>query len=224
MVTVRVTGVPRLGMPSSPLTHDDHEWSPLVGPATGSWDLSAGGQTFSGSGSAYLDRNAGRGSLSALGIARWTWCRTQLPDRLRIGYALWPEQGEVQAVLVDVLADGRTEAHRASITQEVTRRNLWGLPWWSHLTLTGQDRTMSIRVTHRPDDGPFYQRNIAQVRTEVGQAIGLGEVCQVDRIDTDRIRPLVSMCVHRPQGTNHPMVQFFSGPRRGRLARLLCAA
>jgi hypothetical protein len=221
---VEIEGVPRKPLLHPPLQHPDHEWCPLIGPARGTWDLQAGDHIFRGEGSGYLDRNAGRGDLESLGLARWTWARVQLPDRLRIGYALWPTDGPVQAVIVDVHPDGRAEVHTASVRPGPTRRNLWGMLWWPHLKLHSEQVSMAIRVRHRPDDGPFYLRHLCDVDTEQGSALGVGEVCVTSRIDHGWSRPLVAMCVHRPNGPNSRWLPLFAGPRRGRFTRLLRAA
>ena len=222
--TVRVDGVPRAAVNGSPMTHDTHEWCPMTGPAHGSWSLRAGERRFEGSGSGYLDRNAGLADLESLGIARWHWARTVLPDRLRIAYVLYNLEGRCEAALVEVFEDGRTEAHPAEVQEAPNRRNLWGLPWCPILQLTAGNRTMAIRVDHRPDDGPFYQRTICTVETELGTAMGIGETCVSERVDVGWQRPLVSMCVHHTNGANSMWLPLFTGPREGRFARLLGVA
>lgn len=222
--TVVVRGTPRAPLALSPVQHADHEWCPMSGPARGSWDLQLGDTRLQGTGSAYLDRNAGRASLEQLGLRSWTWARAQLPDRLRIGYASWLVDGSSEAVIVDVLGDGTTIAEPARIEPGPTRHNLWGLAWWPALALSSETRRVQIEVAHRPDDGPFYQRSLSTVHTELGSTHGVSEVCHAQRIDRAWQRPLVRMCLHRPSGHNSIWLPLFAGPRSGRLARLLGAA
>lgn len=218
--TIQVKGVPRRDVEGRPIDHETHEWCPLAGPATGRWSLSTPERRFEGEGSAYIDRNAGLADLESLGVARWTWTRVVLPDRLRIAYALWGEDGSCEATLVDIHEDGRTEALPATVLPSSERRNLWGLSWWPTLRLAAGERQMTIRVSHRPDDGPFYQRSVVHVRTEVGEAHGISEVCDSRRIDLGWQRPLVQMCVHKPHSRNSIWLPLFAGPREGRVMRL----
>lgn len=222
--TLQVRGTPRQPVDAAPLDHDQHEWCPLSGPAHGRWNLEMSDRSFSGEGSAYIDRNAGLGSLEDLGVARWTWARAVVGDRTRIAYALWNAQGECKATLVDIHADGRCEARPAQVVTTPERSNLWGLRWRPTLSLVAEDRWMQVHVEHRPDDGPFYQRTLCKVETEVGTAPGVGEVCDTHRIDRDWQRPLIAMCVHRPEGPNSMWLPLFAGPRQGRIARLLGVA
>ncbi|MCP4805735.1 MAG: hypothetical protein GY913_35815 [Proteobacteria bacterium] len=220
---VDVCGVPRAAGAKGPLAHADHEWCPFFGPATGRWDLEIEGRRMRGEGSAYADRNAGRADLASLGLRRWTWARVQLGDRLRVGYVIWPRDGEVEAMLVDVDADGQMDARRAEVVVGASRTNVWGLPWWPHLELTAGHRRMAVDVRHRPDESFFYQRSLASVETELGEALGVAELCDVDRIDAAWSRPLVDMAIHRPSGRSSMWLPLFAGPVEGRLSRLLGA-
>lgn len=221
---IAVRGVPRKAVVGSPMHHDTHEWCPMSGPARGTWELAAGSRAFRGEGSGYLDRNAGLADLESLGVARWHWARVVLQDRLRIAYVLFDAQGESNAAIVDVYNDGTTEAHAATLRGTPRRRNVWGLSWWPELHLDSGRRTMTIRVDHRPDDGPFYQRTLCSVDTEVGSGRGVGETCESARIDVGWQRPLVSMCVQHTNGANSMWLPLFAGPRDGRIARLLGVA
>ncbi len=220
---VRIDGTRRRHAGEGPMAHVDHEWTPLTGPATGTWDLHLGDQRFAGAGGAYLDRNAGRRHLDGLGLGAWSWARVQLPDRLRVGYALWSTEGEAAAMIVDVAADGATTVHRAAFVAPPPRRNLWRLPWWPTFAWTAGEVSLRVEVEHRPDDGPFYQRTVGRAFTEVGSGAAVAEFCEVGRIDQAWQRPLVEMCVHRPAGRSSVWLPLFAGPRRGRLGRLLGA-
>ncbi|MBN2799886.1 MAG: hypothetical protein JXX28_12140 [Deltaproteobacteria bacterium] len=216
---VLVDGVPRRPVVDCPTRHPEHEWAPLCGPARGSWNLGVGGRRWCGDGSAYLDRNAGLAHLEALGIGRWTWARAQLPDRLRVGYAVWTPAGLESSLIVDVMGDG-TPVVRPAVAQPArSRRNAWGLRWWPSLTLVSGAARMEISVRHRPDNGPFYLRHLCEVRTEVGDAPGMGEVCESARVDVAWQRPLVQMAVQRQGGPNSMFLPLFSGPAEGRLPR-----
>ncbi|MCO4748176.1 MAG: hypothetical protein KC912_25505, partial [Proteobacteria bacterium] len=221
---LRISGVPRAPIEGAPMTHDAHEWCPMTGPATGTWHLRAGARLFEGSGSGYLDRNAGLADLESLGVVRWTWARTVLADRLRIAYALFDAEDRCEAAIIDVHEDGRTEAVAAEPVTRPERRNLWGLGWWPVFELRSGKRRMEITVEHRPDDGPFYQRSLVRVSSEVGDGSGFGEVCDSRRIDRGWQRPLVNMCLHRTNGVNSMWLPLFAGPREGRVARLLGVA
>lgn len=220
MGSVRIEGIPRAAV-ESPMRHARHEWSPLFGPATGAWDLRGSRGRMRGRGSAYVDRNAATTDLERLGFHRWFWARAQLPDRLRVGYAVWTSDGGLEAMLVDVHGDGRAEASPASVTHAPPRKNTWGLPWLPEVELRAGGRRMHCAVTHRPDESFFYQRTLSTVETEVGGVLGVAELCDVSRIDRPWSRPLVDMCVQRLDGPSSPWLPLFSGPADGRFRRLL---
>ncbi len=203
------------------LTHEAHEWCPLVGPASGRWDLTVGEARFVGEGTGYVDRNAGLDHFQALGIHRWVWARAQLSDRLRIGYCLWPEQGEPEAVIVDVMGDGALRTHRAQVQPGPVVRNRYGLPWWDGWRLDAGPLRFDLSLQHRPDEGPSYLRALGTVDTEVGQAPALTEMCDASRLDLPWQRPFLDMVLHRPHGRNSLFLPLFGGPRRGRVRRLL---
>lgn len=204
------------------LHHDAHEWCPLAGPATGSWAVAVADQRFEGQGSGYVDRNAGLDHFAGLGIHRWVWARAQLPDRLRIGYALWPVDGEGQAVIVDIDGRGALTQHRATAHPGPLRRNRYGLPWWDGWRLDGEGGVhFDLSLAHRPDDGPAYQRVLGTVRTERGEAPAIGELCDTSCLDRPWQRPLLDMVLHRPQGPNSAFLPLFAGPSAGRLRRWL---
>jgi hypothetical protein len=193
----------------------------MAGPADARWSLAVGDDRFEGEGSGYVDRNAGLDHFEGLGIHRWVWARAQLPDRLRIGYCLWPEEGEAEAVIVDVLGDGTLVTHRATVQPGPMRRNRYGLRWPDGWRLDAGERRFDLRLEHRPDEGPSYLRALGWVDTEVGRAPSLTEMCDASRLDRPWQRPFLDMVLHRPSGPNSLFLPLFAGSRRGRLWRMV---
>jgi hypothetical protein len=84
-------------------------------------------------------------------------------------------------------------------------------------------------VHHRDvvDSGPFYMRYITQIRDQTGDQTGdqttrgVGELCEPGRVDLHRHRPLVRMRVHHLGGDNSIWLPLFTGPKTGRVRRLL---
>ena len=71
------------------------------------------------------------------------------------------------------------------------------------------------------DNGPFYQRYLLRGRCGDDEGFGVGENLVPDRVDTDLLRPLVRMRVHRAGGPNSMWLPLFSGDSAGRWSRLL---
>ena len=71
------------------------------------------------------------------------------------------------------------------------------------------------------DNGPFYQRYLLRGRCGADEGFGVGENLVPDRVDTDLLRPLVRMRVHRAGGPNSMWLPLFSGDSAGRWSRLL---
>ena len=102
------------------------------------------------------------------------------------------------------------------------RRNLWGLRWPSSATFPDPDgRTVQVDVDAVVDNGPFYQRYLLRGRCGSDEGFGIGENLMPDRVDTDRLRPLVRMRVHRTDGPNSMWLPLFAGDADGRWSRLL---
>ena len=226
--TLTVRGALRQGG-SDGAPSPDHEWSPLTVAAHGEADLHIGPQHLHLAGRAYHDRNLGRRPLHDLGIERWWWGRLAFPEREVIFYYLLPRQPDAppRSVVLEIDAQGQTTwAEDAAITLEGRRRSPYGL--WHPRRMTFADpRQQAISVTLEAlvDDGPFYQRYLLVGRQGAVSARGVGELVVPDRVDQDWLRPLVRMRVHHP-GTPQAdsfWLPLFSGPRQGRLGRLLSA-
>ncbi|MBV9775071.1 MAG: hypothetical protein JO040_14050 [Gemmatimonadetes bacterium] len=222
--TVRIEGVARAPDGGSTLDFP-HLWTPLTGPAEGTASLRVGGrEVFRASGRAYHDRNGGRIPLHALGIRCWMWGRFPFAGREVVYYLLCPEQGtEPECIGLVVHGDGRTE--RVDGLSAELGRERWtfgGLqrPEWIRLAVRGEPW---LEVRHRTvaDVGPFYLRLLSEGEMRGERATGWGELCVPGRVDLPRHRPFVRMRVHRVAGPNSPWLPLFTGPRQGRLIRLL---
>ena len=204
-------------------TLDDHDWSPLTGPASVRARLRVGDRSilaFDGRG--YHDRNGSRTPLERLGIRHWIWGRVAASDRELIYYLAWPPgDAPPQTTALEVAADGSTRV--VPIEARLGRRRFarWGMPYWDAIELREGGRSW-LEIRHRAllDDGPFYLRFSTEARTAEGAtAHGSGELVRPGRIDFGPLRPLVRMRVHH---TGMPCSRFaplFSGPRETRLAR-----
>lgn len=231
--TITIEGPARLGAEAPTADHlasDElpiHDWSPLTGPARGEADLQFGSKSYVIRGRGYFDRNGGRQPQHELGMDHWLWGRIPLPDRERIYYLLWPasspcEQDPV-TFGVDIFKDGTTQTHHdLSVTRTTTRRGFGGLTYWRDLAIERAGEEW-LRVEHVSvvDDGPFYMRYQARGTTSTASALGMAELCYPDRVDRDLHRPLVRMRVHEVEGKNSMWLPLFSGPRQGRVSRMV---
>lgn len=223
--TVRVEGAARGGRSTGDATCAPHVWTPLTGPAIGEADLAFGGEPLARlRGRAYHDRNHGTVPLHDLGIERWIWGRVPLADRERIYYLLWPEGGGAPLALgMDVDAEGCVTRVEPEVETMDERRGPAGLRRPGGLALRVDGRPW-LSVVHRrvADEGPFYLRLLTEAATGEGErALGWGELCRPDRVDLGLHRPFVRMRVHQAVGPNSPWLPLFTGPRRGRVRRLL---
>lgn len=204
-----------------------HDWSPLTGPARGGAELRVGAKTIRVEGRAYHDRNGSAVHLDGHGIEHWVWGRVAAAGSELIYYVLYPTQGTPTVLAMEVLEDGRTRHLRdVSVELHGARLARYGMPYWSHVRLLRSGRPWLI-VRHRRlvDDGPFYLRFFTEA--ELGYRAGgrpqpgSGELLRPGRVDLPVWRPLVRMKVHQTSLGNSPFVPLFSGPKAGRLARLL---
>jgi hypothetical protein len=200
-----------------------HDWTPLVGPALGRWDIRTGDVEYAGEGRGYHDCNGGRASLEDAGIHEWTWGRLPFEHEEIIYYIAWREPGVApEALGVRIDADGH--ATRVPLTVDVGRweraRALMRYP--EELSLrSGDSDWLHVKVAQILDDGPFYLRYFVEGSRPGESSVGFGEICRPDRIDLDLHRPLVRMRVHRVDGPNSIWLPLFSGPREGRIRRLM---
>lgn len=204
-------------------TAGHHDWSPLVGPSSGRWSLSAGSARYAGTGRAYHDCNAGRGSLEDAGLYEWTWGRLPFAHVEVLYYIAWDEADAApQAIGVSIDTEGGTKRVPLEVTVERWSRARAGMRYPGRLALqVGDAPWMRVRVEEIVDDGPFYLRYFIEGDDGTDTAVGFGEICRPDRIDLDLHRPLVRMRVHRVNGPNSVWLPLFSGPREGRVRRLV---
>ncbi len=205
----------------------EHDWTPRTGPATATASLRHGEHAWRLEGRGYHDRNGGALPLHQLGIDHWVWGRAPLPGRELIYYLLW-EDGSDTPIALGMTIDerGRTElVDDLEVELGERSRNIGGLVWWRSLELTRAGTPwLSVRHSDVVDSGPFYMRYLTEARAAgnlAGNPVrGVGELCQPDRIDLDRHRPLVRMRVHDLDGRNSMWLPLFTGPKEGRVRRL----
>lgn len=199
-----------------------HAWTPLAGPGRADWALRCGARTWAGEGAPYLDRNHGEVMLHELGIHTWHWGHGSFADEQRIAYALVGEGGEARAFGVSIHADGRVEVRddlRARFGP--ARRTLFGMrerAWWAVEDDAGT--WLRCDASLRVDDGFFYLRHLGPAARGAERAFGSSEVIQPGRVDLPRHRALVHMRIGRA-GRDSIWSPLFTGPRAGRLGRLL---
>ncbi|MEL6342614.1 MAG: hypothetical protein AAFV53_05750 [Myxococcota bacterium] len=203
----------------------NHEWAPLTVVARGTADLRCGRQAFSIDGRAYHDRNIGRRPLHDLGIDRWWWGRLAFPDREFIFYYLLPHEkgAPPRSVSLSIDAGGDVRwAEDAAVEIRGRRWSPYGLWWPTKMRVNDPEhRPVDVDFSAVVDDGPFYHRYLIRGRCGREDARGVAELVVPDRVDQDWMRPLVRMRVHHTHSANSFFLPLFSGPRRGRLGRLL---
>ena len=201
-----------------------HDWVPLLCASDAGAMLSVGDERSEWTGRLYHDRNGGSVPLHELGIDRWLWGRIAMPDRDVIYYVLDAKSGGGQSLVMTVDSDGRmTMREEISIERPPSCTTIAGLDWWPSCDLR-RDQKPDLSVEHGDvvDQGPFYLRSLSTARDRDGKLHrGVAEVCDPDRVDLWHHRPLVKMRVDRPGAANSMWLPLFSGPRRGRLRRML---
>lgn len=220
--TVELSGVARRAR-SSDVSHLEHDWAPMTGPAQTEVRLAAGGQRYEFAGRGYFDGNVGKLPLHDTGIDRWTWGRLPLEDHEVIYYMLWPGRdaapqahgfmidatGELTAIDLDVVVEQEGFGVAGLRHPTTLRLSRDGEHWWT------------VRTTNVVDDGPFYLRYFIEGQSATQRVQGIGEFCRTDRIDLGWQRPLVRMRVQRADGNNSIWLPLFTGPKPGRIRRLL---
>jgi len=203
----------------------DHEWAPLTVAARGEANLTVGDRSWQLTGRAYHDRNLGRKPLHELGIDRWWWGRLAFPEGEMIFYYLLPEEpgAAPRCVSLTILRDGTVRWVEDAEIQITGRRwSPYGLWWPSALTVSDPDgREVSVAFDALVDDGPFYHRYLISGRRGDDTASGTAELVVPGRVDLGWMRPLVRMRVHHTAAANSFWLPLFSGPRQGRVERLL---
>ncbi len=207
-----------------PLGPSVHAWAPRLTCAEGWATITEGHHPLLElKGRAYYDGNASPTPLHDLGIDRWVWIRTALPGRELVAYLLHAGDGApTRAVLVEVRPDGAaTVTEPVSFEVEAQRRSIWGVTSPTRIRFDLEGGPLHLRLRHTVDDGPFYQRFLVSGHQRGDTGFGVGEVVLPDRIDLAWQRPLVRMRVHRPSVGDSMWLPLFSGPRTGRLQRLI---
>ena len=202
-----------------------HLWTPMMAASRGGLELDTPAGEMRIEGRGYHDRNSAGQPLQSLGIRSWWWGRLALPGRDLIFYRLVPsDPGKIpRDLVVEIAEDGTCRAREyVGLQMGQQRRNLWGLRWPSSATFPDPDgRTVQVDVDAVVDNGPFYQRYLLRGRCGSDEGFGIGENLMPDRVDTDRLRPLVRMRVHRTDGPNSMWLPLFAGDADGRWSRLL---
>jgi hypothetical protein len=208
---------------ADPMT--SHLWTPMIAASRGLLELRTPRSEFRVEGRGYHDRNSASKPLHSLGIRSWWWGRVALPGRDLIFYRLTPSAPDSapRDLVVELAADGSCRAREdAGLSLARLRRSSWGLRWPSEVTFPDPDgRVVRVEVTSLLDNGPFYQRYLLRGRCGTDEGYGVGEKVVPDKVDTDLLRPLVRMRVHRADGPNSMWLPLFSGDSEGRLRRLL---
>ncbi len=201
----------------------DHQWSPLLCAASGrvDVDMGEGGQQFVGR--IYHDRNGGCLPLHDLGIQWWSWGRVALEECEFVYFVLHGRSRRCRALFLMVESDGTArKMMTCRVGKSEESKNLAGLRFWRRVQIERRQKTWLNLHFEAVDSGPFYQRSL--VRGTVvggGQIRGIAEFCEPDRVDLGRHRPMVKMRVHHRRGDNSMWLPLFSGPRKGRVRRLL---
>jgi carotenoid 1,2-hydratase len=222
-----VTGASESGL-------DTHLWTPMLAASRGGLELCTPDGDFYVEGRGYHDRNSAAQPLHRLGIQSWWWGRLALPGRDLIFYRLTPSApgAAVRDLVVELSADGSSRVcEDAGLEVGRLRRSPWGLRWPSSATFPDPDgRQVKVEISALLDNGPFYQRYLLHGTCggdegggdEGGEeGWGIGEHLVTDRVDTDLLRPLVRMRVHRTDGPNSMWLPLFSGDSEGRWSRLI---
>lgn len=202
-----------------------HVWTPMLAAGSGGIELHTPTGDFRVEGRGYHDRNSAARPLHSLGIQSWWWGRLALPGRDLIFYRLTPSDAgaAVRDLVVEFAADGSSRVcENAGLAMGRLRRSPWGLRWPSSVTFPDPDgRPVQVGIAAVLDSGPFYQRYLLRGGCAGQVGYGIGEHLVPDRVDTDLLRPLVRMRVHRADGPNSMWLPLFSGDSDGRVRRLL---
>lgn len=202
----------------------EHDWAPLLCNRRARASVTVGRRDFEFEGRLYHDRNGGSHPLQDQGIRSWVWGRIPLPKSELIYYVLDGINGSTQSILLAVGPDGQLrKLADARLRRDAPRRNLGGLTWWPAMTVERKGSPwLTIEHDDIVDSGPFYLRSLPRATDRNGHSTrGVAEVCEPRRIDLAIHRPLVRMRVHQKDRPNSMWLPLFTGPRQGRIHRLL---
>lgn len=199
-----------------------HEWCLVAGPAFGEAHLTVDGEALTLSGPAYHDRNAAPAALHDLGFRRWAWGRATDGEDLIVWYVVWPRVGDPETTVLRIDRTGHTERIPAQARLGGLRHGWLGMPRWAEVVLIRDGVPwLTAALDRAVDEGPFYIRQLGRAAVEGRTMPVVAEVCDPDRMDRAPTDRLVAMAVHRTAGPNSLWLPLFSGPRRGRMGRLL---
>lgn len=199
----------------------EHLWAPRVLRGAARASLRLGERAVELEGVGYYDSNFSRSPLQAQGIDRWLWGRVAFPDRSFAYYCVEGADEQVTRVL-EQSADGASRTTIGTLHEADVRRGTFGVYAPRQLTLQLGPEPVTLELGVPVDDGPFYQRFLVQGRDARGQAgHGVAEVVVPGAVDRPWQRPFVRMRTHVVGGRNSLWLPLFSGPRAGRVRRLL---
>lgn len=205
------------GPPDARAAAHPHRWVPLAPVARCSARLSLGGAPlFDWDGPGYADRNLGDAPLASLGLRRWAWGRARSGDRCLAYYLLEGTDGDQQAVTLDAVGGPRpTCSVLAAPGFTATRRELV-------VHSEAQGGALRIERGAAVERSPFYLRSFGLLAEPGGPSLPtIHERCEVASVGATWHRPLVRMRLHQPDGGNSLFAPLFTGPRQGRMRRLL---
>ena len=206
-------------------SHTDHEWVPILMPATANVHLRCGEEEYTFSGRAYHDHNSALLPLHNLNIQSWWWGRIALPEQELIWYSLIPnQQASPIHLAITVSKEGDIQIYDEGNCECLNlKKSIFGLSSPSSFEVdTPWEERISIKVKSIIDDGPFYQRYIVHTNTTKGDGYGIAEQVVPDRVDGDWMRPLVQMRVSQSKRSHNSFwLPLFTGPKKGRWTRLL---
>ena len=226
---IHVEGVARRPAQKGGAIDPTHDWTPLMGPASGRLNVRGPqGRHYDFEGRGYHDRNSGSVALHDLGFERWIWGRIPFEDHERIYYVLWPKRGgPPTSVGMEIGSDGSTRVIEGlKVELSRPRLELTGMPWHRRIVLRGADAQvwLEVKPTSILDKGPFYLRFFIDARDPRSGARhrGIAESCRPSWVDLDIHRPLVKMRVQSARRDEDSMwLPLFTGPKKGRITRLL---
>ena len=201
-----------------------HDWTPILCATVGEAVFESGSERVEMQGRLYHDRNGGKLPLHDLGIDIWAWGRVSMPGRDFIYYVLDGSAGKDEALFLEICDQGvlkRIEG--CELRRGKMQKNLGGLRWWQTMEIWREGEVF-LSLHHRDvvDSGPFYLRSLFEARCSAGEVHrGVAEVCDPARVDLAVHRPLVKMRVHDRRSLNSMWLPLFTGPKQGRVERLV---
>lgn len=203
----------------------NHEWVPILMPATADVQLHCGEESYNFSGRAYHDHNSSLEPLHDLNIQSWWWGRIALPQKEFIWYSLQPnDQRPPINISISISDQGDVEIYdKGDCICQQYKKSIFGLSSPSSFVLdTPWKEKITVHTKSLVDDGPFYQRYIIHSQTQEGSGFGIAEQVVPDLVDGDWMRPLVQMRVAQADKTNNSFwLPLFTGPQKGRWTRLM---